>query len=120
MRTTYLWLLQLFTGLLILVLLVIQLISIHLRAILRFFGVDATELTSWGLTANRANRGIWAGLFVVLAGIILFHALSGLRNTVLEVVSSVKKVRIITWLIIASGIILLFGIIYAPRVMLPN
>ena len=120
MRTTYLWLLQLFTGLLILVLLVIQLISIHLRAILRFFGVDATELTSWGLTANRANRGIWAGLFVVLAGIILFHALSGLRNTVLELTPSVKKVRIITWAIIVSGIILLVGATDLPVLLLSN
>ncbi len=106
MRTTYLWLLQLFTGLLILVLAGIHLISIHLRVILSFFGVDAATLTSWGLITNRANQGVWGGLFVVLAAIILYHALSGLRNTILELVSSVKKVRIITWAIIVGGVIL--------------
>ena len=106
MRATYLWLLQLFTGVAILVLVGIHLISIHLRVILRFFGVETSELPS---VANRTNPGIWGGLFVVLAGIILFHALSGLRNTLLELVPSVKKARIITWVIIVGGIILLVG-----------
>ncbi len=117
---TYLWLLQMVTGVLILVLLGIPLIITHLPVVLNFFGVDATELVPSGLAANRTNPGIWVSLSGFLAAIILYHALSGLRNTVLELVPSVKKASIITWVIIVSGIILLIGTIYVPVVLLSS
>ncbi len=118
MRLTYLWLLQMVTGVLILVLLGMPLISTHLPVVLSFFGVDATGLIPSGLAADRAKPGIWAGLAGVLVAIILYHALSGLRNTVLELVPSVKMAGIITWVIIVSGIIILIGTIYLPAVLL--
>lgn len=106
MRTMYLWLLQLFTGILIFVLVGVQLISIHLRAIMRFFGVAAPESSP---VVNQADPGIWAGFLVFLAAIILFHALIGLRQTALELGISVEKARIITWAIIVGGIFLLLS-----------
>ncbi len=118
MRMTYLWLLQMVTGVLILVLLGIPLISTHLPGVLNFFGVDATGLVPSGLAANRANPGIWAGLAGILVAIILYHALSGLRNTVLELVPSTKKAGIITRVMIVSGIIILIGTISVPVVLL--
>ncbi|MEE8414484.1 MAG: hypothetical protein V3R96_08025 [Dehalococcoidales bacterium] len=120
MRMTYLWLLQLVTGVLILVLIGISLILTHIPVILGFFGVDTAELISSGSVADRANPGIWAGLAVFLVAIILYHALSGLRNTLVELVPSVNKMRIITWIIIVSGIILLMGITYVPVILLSS
>jgi succinate dehydrogenase hydrophobic anchor subunit len=114
MRTTYLWLLQLFTGILILVLVGIHLVSIHLRVIMRFFGVDTARLTAWGLMTNQARQGIWGGLFVCLVAIILFHGFNGLRNTVLELVPSITKVRLITWAIVVGGVILFLSFAGLP------
>lgn len=118
MGRTYLWLLQMATGVLILVLLGTALIITHLPVVLNFLGVDATGLVPPGLTTNRAHPGIWASLAGVLVTIILYHALSGLRNTVVELVPSVKKARIISWAIIISGIIILVGTVYVPVVLL--
>jgi len=47
MRNTYVWFLQLVTGVLIAVLLGIHVVIMHLDAILGFFGVDMAEVTSW-------------------------------------------------------------------------
>lgn len=117
MGRTYLWLLQMVTGVLILVLVSTALVSTHLPVVLNFLGIDGTGLVPEGLRAGRADPGIWAGLAGVLVAIILYHALSGLRNTVLELVPSVKKARIISWVIIVSGIIILIGTIYVPVVL---
>ncbi len=118
MGRTYLWLLQMATGVLILALLGTALILTHLPAVLNFFGIDASGLVPGGLGANRGNPGIWASLAGILVAIILYHALSGLRNTVLELVPSVKKASIISWVIIVSGVIILIGTIYVPIVLL--
>ena len=118
MRNTYLRLLQLVTGVLIAVLLSIHLVIMHVDAILGFFGVDAIEPTSWGAMIDRASQGIWAGLYVALLAFVLCHALSGLRNIILELTPSVKTERIVTGVIIAFGIIAFIGGAYVPVVLL--
>ena len=105
MRMTYLWLLQLFTGLLVLVVAGAHLISVHLRVIKRFFGVETT-----GVPAVSSEASHWSGLLVFLSAIILLHALVGLRQTMLELGTSVRKGRIITWAIAAGGLILFVGV----------
>lgn len=117
MGRTYLWLLQMVTGVVILVSLSIALVSTHLPVVLNLLGIDAIGQVPEGLAANRANPGVWAGMAGVLVAIILYHALSGLRNTLVELVPSAKKARIISWVIIVSGIIILMGSIYVPVVL---
>jgi len=90
----------------------------HLNDILGFLGVDATEPTSWGSMIERASQGIWAGLYIALLAFVLYHAFNGLRNIILELTPSVKTERIVTWVIIAFGIIAFIGGTYVPVALL--
>ncbi len=114
MRNTYLWLLQLITGILIAVLLGIHMVTIHLDAILGFFGVDAAEPISWGSMISRAGQGVWMGLYIALLAFVLYHALNGLRGIVLELTSSPRIGRAVTSFIIALGIVAFIWGAYVP------
>lgn len=118
MRNTYLRLLQLVTGILIAVLLGIHIVIMHLDAILGFFGVDVNGVTSWGSMIERARQGIWAGLYIALLAAVLYHALNGLRNVILELTPSARTERVVTWAIIAFGIIAFIGGTYVPAALL--
>ena len=120
MRTTRLHLLHMLTGVVIAVLLGIHVVVLHLDAILGFFGVDATEPTSWGSMIGRASQGIWAALYIALLAVVLYHALYGLRGIILEVTPSVKTERIVTWVIIIFGIIAFIWGAYVPVVLLSS
>jgi len=118
MRNTYLWFLQLVTGVLIAVLLGIHLVIMHLDVILGFFGVDVAEVTSWESMIGRAIQGVWAGLYMALLAVVLYHALNGLRGIILESTPSATTERIVTWVIIAFGIIAFIGGTYVPLALL--
>jgi len=111
MRMTYLWLLHLFSGLTILVVSGIHLISIHTRVIMKLFGAEA-------VAASQPDGDTWAAVLVFMSAIILVHALIGLRQTVLEMAPSARKTRIINWAIIAGGIILLVGASSLPSALI--
>jgi succinate dehydrogenase/fumarate reductase cytochrome b subunit len=111
MRTTRLRLLHMFTGVVIAVLLGIHMVILHLDAVLGFFGVDATESTSWQAMIERAIQGIWAGIYIVLLAVVLYHALYGLRG---------KTERIITWSFIITGIIVFIWGAYVPVALLSS
>ena len=104
MRTTRLQLLHMLTGILIAVFLGIHMVRLHLDSILDFFGVDATDPTSWESMIGRASQGIWAALYIALLAVVLYHALYGLRGIILELTPSVKTGRVITWSFIIIGI----------------
>ena len=118
MRTTRLKLLLMLAGVVIAVLLGIHMAMLHLDAILGFFGVDAAEPTSWASMIGRSRQGIWAGLYIALLAVVLYHALYGLRGIILEVTSSVKTGRIITWSFIAVGIVVFSWGSYVPIALL--
>ena len=120
MRNTYLWFLQLVTGVLIAVLLGIHMVLMHLDAILGFFGVNVTETASWQSMMNRAGQGIWVGLYIALLAVVLYHALNGLRNIILELTSSARTERVVTWVIIAFGIVAFIGGTYVPATLLAS
>ena len=120
MRNTYLRFLQLVTGVLIAVLLAIHILIMHLDAILDFFGVDTIEPTSWESMMGRAIQGIWVGLYIALLAVVLYHALIGLRNIILELAPSARTERIVTWVIIAFGIIAFIGGTYVPVALLAS
>lgn len=120
MRTTYLWLLQLVTGVLIAVFLGIHMVIQHLDAVLDFFGVNAAESTSWASMIDRASQGIWVGLYIALLAFGLYHGINGLRGIILESTTSVKTGRIITRVLIALGIIFFIGGTYVPIYLLAS
>lgn len=120
MRNTYLWLLQLATGVLIVVLLGIHMISIHLNDILGFLGVDANEPVSWASMIGRAEQGLWASLYIALLAVGLYHGIYGLRGIILEATSSARTGRIITWVMIVIGSITFIGGAYVLISMLSN
>ncbi len=120
MRTTRLNLLHMFTGVVIAVLLGIHMVIINLDAVLGFFGVDATEPTSWGSMISRASQGIWAALYITLLAVVLYHALYGLRGILLELTPAVKLERIITRAFIIIGVIAFIWGAYVPIVLLSS
>lgn len=120
MWRTRLHLLHMLTGVLIASLLGIHLVILHLDAILGFFGVAATEPTSWQSMITRASQGIWAGLYIALLAFVLYHALYGLRGVILEVTTSAKIERTITWSFIIIGIIALIWGAYVPVALLSS
>ena len=114
MRHTRLWILHLVTGILIAAFLGIHMVLMHLDAILGFFGAATTEATSWSSMMDRSGQGIWVGLYIALLAVVLYHALNGLRNVILESTSSAKIERIVTRGIIAFGIIAFVWGAYVP------
>ena len=113
MRNTYLWFLQLVTGVLIAVLLGIHMVRQHLDAAL-----GITDPTAWGAMMERASQGAWVFLYIALLAVGLYHGINGLRNIILEVTPSVKTERIVTWVIIAFGIIAFIWGTYVPIALL--
>ena len=120
MRRTYLWIIHLATGVLIAAFLGVHMVIMHLDAILGFFGVGATEPTSWEPMIERAGQGIWVGLYVALLAFVLYHGLNGLRNVILELTPSAKTERIVTRVIIALGIVFFIGGTYVPVSLLTS
>jgi succinate dehydrogenase hydrophobic anchor subunit len=118
MRNTYLWFVQLVTGVLIAVLLGIHMVLMHLDVILGFFGVNVNDPTSWQSMIERSREVIWAGIYIALLAVVLYHALNGLRNIILELTPSVQIERIVTWVIIAFGILAFIGASYVPIALL--
>ena len=114
MRNTYLWLFQLITGGLILIFGGTHLVLMHLDEILGFFGVEIDEPSSWASMAERALQGFWLAFYIVFLGLVLYHALYGLRGIILELTPSEKAERITTGVLIALGTIA-FGLgVYVP------
>lgn len=125
MRTTHLQFIQLITGILIAILLAIHMMNMHLDAILgflgiqTFFGVDiARDPTTFNLMTARAQRVVFAGIYIALLVFTLYHALYGLRNIILELSPSASAQRVVTGIIIIVGIIFLGLGVYAPIALL--
>ena len=115
MRKTYLWLLQLVTGVLIAVLLGIHLVIMHLDAVL-----GTPEPASWASMIGRAGQGIFAALYIALLAVGLYHGINGLRGIILESTPSAKTERIVTWVLIVIGIIVFIGGTYVPVALLAS
>lgn len=105
MRRTYLWFLQLVTGALMAVFLGTHMVIMHLEDILSFFGIKVHEPTSWGSMIERAGKGFWLAFYILFLAFVLYHGLNGLRGIILELTPSAKTERIITWAIVALGIV---------------
>jgi succinate dehydrogenase hydrophobic anchor subunit len=117
-RYTYLWLMQLVTGVLIAVLLGIHMVMQHLKDILRFFGVNLNDPASWNSMIERSRQVTWASIYIALLAVVLYHGLNGLRNVILELTPSARTERVVTWAILAFGIIVFVWASYVPIALL--
>ncbi len=120
MRNTYLWFMQLVTGVLIAILLGIHMVMQHLNAVLDFFGVDVTEATAYESMIDRASQGIWVGLYIALLAFGLYHGINGLRGIILEATSSARTGRIVTWFLTVFGITVFIWGTYVPVALLAS
>ena len=118
MRHTYLWVIQLVTGVLIAVLAGIHTVWMHLDAILGFFGVDISEVTAWQSMIERSREAMWAGIYIAMVTVVLYHALNGLRNIILELTPSARTERTVTWVIVVFGVIVFIWSLYVPIALL--
>jgi len=113
MGSTYLRLIQLITGVVVAVLLGIHMLLLH-ESILGLFGVEITEPRAWAPMMERAGQGAFVVLYIALLAFGLYHAVYGLRNIILELTPSVKTGRIVTWALIAIGIVIFIWGTYVP------
>jgi len=114
MRDTYLWLLQLVTGSLIIVFLAVHMVMMHLDNIVGFFGGHIDEPSFWSSMIDRATKGWWLTFYISFLALVLYHALYGLRGIVLEVTPSGRTERVVTGMIWAVGLGAFALGVYAP------
>jgi succinate dehydrogenase hydrophobic anchor subunit len=67
---------------------------------------------------ERSREAMWAGIYIALVVVVLYHSLNGLRNIILELTPSVRTERIVTWAIVAFGIIVFAWSLYVPIALL--
>ncbi|MDP8240213.1 MAG: hypothetical protein P9X24_14080 [Candidatus Hatepunaea meridiana] len=84
MRETKLWTWHIFTGIVILVLLGIHMITMHLDGILGWFNPAGGEAIDWANIVARAKLLIIAILYIVLLAAALYHGLYGFRTILFE------------------------------------
>lgn len=111
---TYLWLAQLVTGGLIVVFGGTHMVLLHMDNVLGFFGVAVNEPVSWASMADRAVQGFWLAFYIVFLGLVVYHALNGLRGIILELNPPARLERAITGFIVLLGVAALVLGIYVP------
>jgi len=112
MRNTYLWLLQLITGALILVLLGIHLITQHPAGLVilnqKFEAILGIVADNGERTTNaiaNVKQSFSVSLYIVLLVAVVYHGISGLRGIILEIAPRKKTEHIVTYSLIAFGIV---------------
>jgi len=118
MKTTRFHLLHMLTGILVAIFLGIHIVSLHLDAVLGFFGIAVTEPVSWESVMERSVQGLWAALYIALLAVVMYHALYGLRGIILELTPSARAGRIVTWAFVAIGIATFVWGAYVPVALL--
>ena len=116
MQRTHLWLAQLITGAIILVLIGIHVVTQHPQGILMimgWFGLKSSGLSTW---AYNIQQNLWVGLYVAIIALGLFHGANGLRGIIMELSPSSRKRRVVTWTIIGVAVVFA-GIVLMSRLL---
>lgn len=110
MRNTRFMILHMATGVLIALLLGMHMVVMHLDNIPGLTGSEAGDLLVWESMVERAQKGIWVTIYIVLLAVTLYHALYGLRNIIIETTMSDKTARRVTLgLIVAGAVLFILG-----------
>ena len=107
MRGTHLWLAQLATGAIILVLIGIHVVAQHptgIMTIMGWFNASSMQsaLSTW---AANAKQNLWAGVYIAIIILALFHGANGLRGIIMEMSPVSRTKRLATWAIIGTGVV---------------
>ena len=101
------------SGAMIGILLGIHIVVLHFDTIL-----GTAEPTGWISMITRSGQGAWVGLYIALLAFALYHALYGLRGIILEVTTSAKAGRILTWCFAIIGLAAFAWGTYVPVALL--
>lgn len=104
MRETRFWLLQLITGLVLVVMLGLHMAVQHLDSILAFFGYAAGDPVAYAAVVQRAQATSWTVFYIVFLALALYHGLYGLRAILLELSLSPPAGRVLTGILTVVGI----------------
>ena len=84
MRESTLWILHIFAGVIILVLLGLHMFIMHLDAILGFLNVGYENTVSSATVFERSKQVFFVVTYILLLGTALYHGFYGLRNILFE------------------------------------
>jgi succinate dehydrogenase hydrophobic anchor subunit len=115
MFKTRMHLLFLFSGVGIAVFLGIHMAVQHLNRVL---AAGEPDPVSWLSMLGRATQNGWVVVYIFLLAFGLYHALYGLRGIILELTTSEKTERVITWFFIAAGLAVFGWASYVPVALL--
>jgi len=103
MRESFWWLLQLVTGLLMIIALAIHMALMHWDMVLGWLGYNVGDVLSYSSVMSRAASVSWAVFYVLLLALVVYHGFYGLRAVLLEWFPATAASRSITTIIIALG-----------------
>ena len=89
MRESTLWILHIFAGVIILVLLGLHMFIMHLDSILGFLNIGYENTISSAMVFERSKHVFFMVTYILLLGTALYHGFYGLRNILFEL--SLKK-----------------------------
>lgn len=104
MREAHFWLLQLVTGLVLIVLLGLHMVVIHLETIFAFLGLGAGEALAYASVMERAASSSWTWFYIIFLALALYHGLYGLRTILLELTFSRTAGTVVTVILLIAGI----------------
>lgn len=105
MWETRCWLLQLLTGLALVILLGVHMAVQHLDGILAFLGYAAGDPVAYATVVGRAQLLSWTVVYIILLALALYHGLYGLRAILLELSLSPRAGRVLTGVLAVIGLV---------------
>ena len=106
MRETKYWVWHMFAGMVILVLLGIHMSIIHLDILLAGFNSGGGDATDWVRVVARGKLLTFGIVYIALLATALYHGLYGLRTILLELEFKTEVHKLITILLLVTGICL--------------
>jgi len=96
-ETTWLWLLKIITGLLVIVILIIHFIVNHFIA--------QNGLLTWADVVNYYQNPIVPIMEIAFVALVVSHSLIGLRGIILDMNPSRGVITAVNWLFTAAGVV---------------
>jgi succinate dehydrogenase hydrophobic anchor subunit len=80
----------------------------------RVLATGDSDPVSWLSMINRAAQSGWVIIYIFLLAFGIYHGLYGLRGILLESIFSEKAEKVMTWGLVAAGIIVFGWASYVP------
>jgi succinate dehydrogenase hydrophobic anchor subunit len=103
MRESKLWFWHILTAVIILVLLGVHMGTMHLGAVLRFFGAGSADPVNSAEVFHRSRQVVYLVSYIALLGAALFHGLYGLRSMLFELPVSKMAEKAISGICAVGG-----------------